>query len=190
MSLIRIRRVKRIKQFDRGVSLLFVMITLLGTFIWADKTDYWADSSSEPSNYQQFMGCIVERVQDGDSLIARCQQQLLKLRLWGIDAPEMGQVPFGRHARDFLQRLLEQDEFTVKLQEKDRYGRWVARIDKNQHNIELQMLKAGHAVLYSRYNRELEYAQAQTYAQQHKLGVWSVAGHQQNPEAWRRLNPR
>ena len=54
-------------------------------------------------------GCTVSSVHDGDTIRAECNAEKLKVRLYCIDAPEMGQKPWGRESRDTLRELLPYD---------------------------------------------------------------------------------
>jgi micrococcal nuclease len=42
----------------------------------------------------------VESVNDGDTITARLNSRQEKIRMIGMDAPEMGQEPWGRMAKD------------------------------------------------------------------------------------------
>ncbi len=63
------------------------------------------------------------RVIDGDSVIARIQGKQTKIRLACIDAPEIGQAPYGRIARNTLIGLLPSHSI-IKVQpiNYDQYG--------------------------------------------------------------------
>jgi micrococcal nuclease len=51
----------------------------------------------------------------------------LKIRLYGIDAPEMGQ-DFGRKSKDFASGMVGNKMVEVEVMDTDRYGRTVAVI--------------------------------------------------------------
>ena len=144
-----------------------------------------------PDNGSQ-LHCAVAQVQDGDSLLADCPGGHLRVRLWGIDAAEMGQKPWGEQARTYLQELLQAyPQVRLEITDTDRYGRSVARIwVDQQQDIGLQMVRAGKAIVYEQYNDSEHYRQVQAEAKQAALGIWAVQGGQQNPALWRRLNPR
>jgi endonuclease YncB( thermonuclease family) len=79
---------------------------------------------------------------DGDTLRVQRQGREERLRLCGIDAPELDQ-PLGPEARDHLRGLLAgHDEVLVMAVERDRYGRLVAELwtgadGVNDVNVEL-----------------------------------------------------
>lgn len=136
------------------------------------------------------LSCRVGEVYDGDTLAMRCDNGKLKVRVWGIDAPEMGQSPWGGQSRDRLQDLLSHDAIRVKVVDTDRYGRTVARLYDNEQDIGLALVRQGQAVVYSQYNNSADYRKAQEQARRQRLGVWSQQGAQQEPWEWRKVNPR
>ncbi len=135
--------------------------------------------------------CTIKSVYDGDTLTARCPEGEVKVRVFGIDAPEMGQEPWGALSRDAL-RASAQINSTVTLQvrDQDRYGRVVAQIFIGERDTGLDMVRQGRAVMYEQYNDSPTYRQAQAEAQRARRGIWEKPGAQQDPAAWRRLNPR
>lgn len=137
------------------------------------------------------LACAVKSVYDGDTLTARCPSGEVKVRVFGIDAPEMGQKPWGERARDALRSLLS-DRSSIRLQVKDqdRYGRTVAQVWVGERDAGLELVRQGRVIVYAQYNDAPAYRQAQTEAQRARRGVWEKPGSQQDPAAWRRLNPR
>ena len=50
---------------------------------------------------------VVLSVHDGDTLRVRNEQgRVINIRLWGVDAPELGQ-PYGKASRNFLRKLAQ-----------------------------------------------------------------------------------
>ena len=66
-------------------------------------------------------------VHDGDTLTLRTEDETLKVRLSGIDTPELGQ-PFGNNAKQALSALAFGKTATIKSSGKDRYGRTLGYI--------------------------------------------------------------
>lgn len=97
----------------------------------------------------------VVSVYDGDSVTADIDLGFritvrVKLRLLGIDAPEMG-TPEGTAARDFLRHLLAGRGPVVVRTYKDpgdKYGRWLAELYFGEESVADVMLEHGHAVPY------------------------------------------
>ncbi|MEZ5582455.1 MAG: thermonuclease family protein [Candidatus Competibacteraceae bacterium] len=134
--------------------------------------------------------CTVSKVSDGDTVTTSCPEGKLSVRVYGIDAPEMGQKPWGDESRRRLQELLPNDPIRLAVQDIDRYNRVVAQLYAGNRDVGLEMVRQGHAVVYEQYNRFPSYRQAQTEAKREQRGVWAAPGAQQTPWEWRKLNPR
>ena len=99
----------------------------------------------------------VERVIDGDSLLVARDRGLagmlfgggtVEVRLFGIDAPELGQS-FGFEARSALEGM-SRGPLTLKARSKDRYGRTVGTLmDSRGRSVNLMMVEAGFAHAFS-----------------------------------------
>jgi micrococcal nuclease len=135
--------------------------------------------------------CTVKSVYDGDTLTAHCSSGEVKVRVFGIDTPEMGQKPWGQHSRDAMRKLLS-DSGSMRLQVKDqdRYGRTVAQVWVGQRDAGLELVRQGRAIVYQQYNDDPAYHRAQAEAQRARRGIWEKPGGQQDPAGWRKLNPR
>lgn len=134
--------------------------------------------------------CDVLNVHDGDTLTLDCginldrRRILEKVRVHCIDAPELGQEPYGRWARDALKRMAGK-AVAMKPVDRDRWGRVVARINHGG-DIGLRMVAQGQAVVYGKYCTDRAYYEAEVMAKAAKLGVWKEAGLQQRPWEFRR----
>lgn len=135
--------------------------------------------------------CAVKAVFDGDTLLADCPGGEVKVRVFGIDAPEMKQEPWGDRSREALRGLLPRfGSIELRVMDRDRYDRTVAQVRVGERDIGLEMVRQGRAVVYEQYNDSPVYRQAQAEAKQARRGIWGKPGSQQDPAAWRRLNPR
>ena len=76
-----------------------------------------------------------------------------KIRLDGVDAPERKQ-PHGNKAKQYLTSIIGNKRVTVKFTKRDRYGRIVGKIEYKGLDINLEMVKAGYAWHYKKYQRE------------------------------------
>lgn len=117
-------------------------------------------------------------VSDGDTLtVLRDDKVRVKIRLHGIDAPELGQ-DFGTRAKQAASQLAFGREVTVRPRGTDKYGRTVAEVllpDGRLLNHEL--VRSGHAWWYRKYaptDRELE--RLEVDAREAKRGLWSQPG--------------
>ena len=183
----RVLRSELSKAKRRNHSIAAVVILTIGVFA----IDYFLKEPDAPiPNPGTDWLCEPRQVYDGDTATVACEQGKLKVRVWGIDAPERGQKPWGDEAQEFLQYLIGSKPLQVQVVDKDRYGRAVARLFSDGQDLGLTMVREGKAVVYQQYNKSNTYRQAQQQARHEALGVWSEPGSQQDPAAWRKLNPR
>ncbi|MDO5091548.1 MAG: thermonuclease family protein [Cardiobacteriaceae bacterium] len=131
--------------------------------------------------------CDNAKVLDGDTIQATCAGQRLTLRLVGIDAPEMGQAPYGEEARAALARRLP-PHFHADIHGNDRYGRSLAVLHDAQGDINEWLLHQGVAIVYRRRDAPAAYLAAENAAKRAKRGLWRHDGDQQNPQNWRRYH--
>lgn len=134
------------------------------------------------------LACSLLQVSDGDTVTVDCGEGQLRVRLWGLDTPEMGQQPWGARARVALQALLPAT-LGVRVRDHDRYGRVVAQLYRGEEDLGLQLLTAGWGAVYRRYNDDPQYLAAEAEARRQRRGIWAEPGFQQRPWEWRRYNP-
>ena len=116
----------------------------------------------------------------------------LRLRLHGIDAPELRQTcldkasqPYrcGQEATDFLRSMIETGaEIQCQHLDTDRYKRWVVKCFHNAEDIGEAVVRAGWALAYRRYAKD--YIEAENQAELAGRGIWQ--GSFTRPEIWRR----
>jgi micrococcal nuclease len=137
--------------------------------------------------------CVVERVADGDSFNCRDGR---RVRLIGIDAPELSQGESGRRSRAALSRLAPPGT-TVRLEQdaapRDRYGRVLAHVWTGPRLVNEALVLEGWAMLYTvppnvKYAERLERAQKKARAA--GVGLWSTGGFECAPSAYRRRECR
>jgi endonuclease YncB( thermonuclease family) len=113
-------------------------------------------------------------VHDGDTLTVLVDgRQAVKVRLWGIDAPETGQA-FGNAAKQNLSGLAFGKQVEISLKTKDRYGRVVSKVGlPDGTDAGAEMIRAGMAWHYVAYAKnEAVYARLETEARKAKVGLW------------------
>ena len=122
----------------------------------------------------EMIGKVVS-VTDGDTItiIENLDNGRFKIRLYGIDAPEKKQ-DFGQKAKQHLSSLIFNKVVKIKFTEIDRYGRIVGKIFLNDIEINIEMLKAGLAWHYSRYDQTSTYINAEKQERTEKRGIWSI----------------
>ncbi len=123
-------------------------------------------------------GTIVS-IADGDTVtVLDSNRRQHKIRLAGIDAPELGQ-PFGNASKRFLSSNVAGQTVCIQGNKIDRYQRLVGKIMLNQIDINLEVVKAGLAWHYKKYQSEQSagdrsaYSQAENSARSALLGLWS-----------------
>ena len=138
------------------------------------------------------MVCTVHAVVDGDTMAMVCSGKRLKVRLHCIDAPEMGQVPWGRASREHLVDMTPRTVILVpKPTERgyrDRFGRIVGEVltpDGERRNLGMAQVVSGQAAVYPRYCADDRYFWVEAVAKQAGTGIWRSPGGQQTPWAWR-----
>lgn len=119
---------------------------------------------------------------DGDTLAAGIE----RLRLEGIDAPEIRQVckdgegrewSCGEEARVALERLIAAPGVECKASERDRYERLLVRCRAGSQDINAEMVRLGMAVSSGDYRSE------ETAAREKRAGLWT--GEFEKPREWR-----
>ncbi len=117
-------------------------------------------------------------VADGDTItVLDATNELHKIRLSGIDAPEKRQ-PFGSVSKQSLSNLLFSQEVMINWQKRDSYGRIVGKVMLNDIDMNLEQIKAGMAWFYRQYQKQLplkdqaDYATAEQEAKANKVGLW------------------
>jgi endonuclease YncB( thermonuclease family) len=95
----------------------------------------------------------------------------IRVRIYGIDAPEKSQA-FGRVSKEYLSKLIGGISVKVLVSNKDRYGRYICRVYSEEKDISYEMLKAGLAWHYKRFDNSEKYSQAEKTAKTNKVGLW------------------
>ena len=126
-------------------------------------------------------GRVVD-VADGDTItILDAQNRQHKVRLNGIDSPEMGQ-PFGRASKKHLSDLLAGSQVVADCGKTDRFGREVCLVRVGEVVAGLEQVKAGMAWYFRRYANEMAPARrehldtAETDARTDGKGLWAESG--------------
>lgn len=141
----------------------------------------------------------VTEVHDGDTISIKIKSfagiplKTERVRLIGIDAPELKQEPWGRASKRYLKKLMSESDWIVSIEfdveQRDKYGRLLCYIwDKKGQLINEKMLENGYALLYTvppnvKYVERLTAAQKK--AQLRNLGIWGKKGLKKTPEQWR-----
>lgn len=134
---------------------------------------------------QQLNGRIT-RVSDGDTVVLTdTKSKRHKIRLDGIDAPEIGQ-PFGYEAKDFVEKLVLNKDVKVKIIGVDQYNRILGIVYTGGININEELLSNGLAWQYH-FNKNSEYEKLVQQAKKNRINIWSD-NNSLDPYTWRKRN--
>ena len=125
----------------------------------------------------------VVSIHDGDTITILQNKTQIKVRLFGIDAPELKQ-PYGKKSKQFLANLIAGEVVEVEENGKDRYKRTIGTIYLNGADINAQMVANGYAWAYRKFSKK--YTPQESKAKSQKLGLWQDK-EPVPPWEWRRL---
>jgi len=155
-------------------------------------------ASSSPAVPVLFEGRVIA-VNDGDTVTLIMNGKQRRCRLIGIDAPEIGQDPWGPKAKEHLRQMIKNLFWRVNVEvgsdeQFDRYKRLLVYLwTKDDTLINEQMLLDGQAVLFTfqsngKYTDRLK--KAQKIAQEKHRGIWGQDGLKETPVEYRKAHPR
>jgi len=141
----------------------------------------------------------VLKIYDGDTIKVSGLDLTFKVRLVGIDSPEIGfngqpSQPFAKMARRHLIDLLDEQMVAVKSYGTGGYNRQLAEVFVGDKNINLEMIKAGLAQVYrGKRPQELDskrYFAEESKARRVKKRMWDQGKSYKSPWQWRKEHPR
>ena len=130
-----------------------------------------------PAKTEAFSGTVT-RVVDGDTLdVERSANNISRLRLACIDAPEKAQKPYGIRSKAKLIELTLGKRIDVESVGPDQYGRLISKAEINGESVNLKLVKEGHAAVYQKYlgpcpDLKEELMEAEAKAKKKRLGMW------------------
>lgn len=131
---------------------------------------------------------VVTKVSDGDTIqVIDPLGTKLKVRLYGIDAPETAKgnkpgQPHGEESHQALQSKVLSKKVRLDVLDIDKYRRLVALIWLSDRNINAEMALEGHAWAYRKYldaAYRAEFVAAEDKARRGRVGLWGL----NNPQA-------
>lgn len=143
-------------------------------------------------------GAEVVTVNDGDTVTIRMNGKTYRTRLIGLDAPEMGQEPWGEKAKVHLKELMKEAGGKVYVEtdvtEYDKYDRLLVYLwSEDKRLINEQMVLDGYAVLFTiRPNGKYadRFRKAQHIAREKKINIWGPDGLKERPIDYKKKHPR
>ena len=146
----------------------------------------------------------VTKVSDGDTIhITTPEQTKLRVRLFGVDAPETAKIsrqtgkinipgqPYGDESMKALEQKIMGKNVKLDILDIDKYRRMVCMIYLDERNINLEMVREGHAEAFLEYLKppyREEFLQAEREARSAKKGIWSLPEYERPREFRKRLN--
>ena len=126
------------------------------------------------------------RIIDGDTIHIGKN----KIRLYGIDAPEINQTctinkiiwECGLESSQALGSIILEEEVRCEIVDIDRYKRFVAKCIVNNINLNQYMVQNGWAIAYRYYSND--FINDEEIAEKNKAGIWQ--GKFQNPYLYRK----
>ena len=110
--------------------------------------------------YAKLTTTIIRDCYDGDTCTTIDGE---KIRLACIDSPELkgkkADPLAAKEARDFLNNFLVNKKVAIRRIVKDKYGRTVAELFKNEINVQKLVVDKGYAKIYERYSDQCEWTQ-------------------------------
>jgi micrococcal nuclease len=182
------KRESRIKRKNTGFSIALVIYLIAASLLPCQQAD------TQPALQE----ARVIRVNDGDTITLRMDGKIYRARLIGFDAPEMGQEPWGKKAREHLRVMLKNSEWNVSVEmdvEKyDQYNRLLVYVwTKDKTFVNERMLADGYAVLFT-FPPNTKYVEAfkkaQRLARENKTGIWGPDGLKERPVEYKKKHPR
>lgn len=140
-----------------------------------------------PLAQADFSGRVV-RVIDGDTLSVLSGNEMYRVRLNGIDAPESKQA-YGQRSKQSLIKLAAQKNVLVVSNKQDRYGRFLGTVMNGNLNINAEQVKAGMAWAYRFHGKatDMNMLVLEKSARLSGVGLWT----EPNPvEPWKWRNKK
>jgi endonuclease YncB( thermonuclease family) len=123
-----------------------------------------------PVAAQRFAGRVLEVI-DGDTVVVARGRGQVKVRLFGIDAPE-GTQPFGQESTAALSRLVMGKVIDVQMKDMDPFGRLVGIVSVGGIDVGEALVRAGAAWHYVEFSDSAALAEAQREARAGRRGLW------------------
>lgn len=127
------------------------------------------------------LGTVIA-VHDGDTITLQNESGQKKIRLAGIDAPELKQ-PYGAVSRSTLRESVIEKQVQVETSKTDKYGRVVGKVIVDGQDINLKQVQSGMAWVYREYLKELSKVDKALYLETEAQSKAIAAG------LWRDSNP-
>lgn len=171
-----LKRILKAKKLS--LSLVIAIIAFVFSLNQSLSFNAFLPQDFKEQNLEKELTGKVSKVIDGDTieLLAKTSKEnpynhitKLKIRLYGIDAPELKQA-YGKEAKEYLSALVLKQEVSLIIENKDKYNRFVGTLFLKGQDINKEMVKNGYAHAYESFSKK--YLAEQADAKMFKLGLW------------------
>jgi micrococcal nuclease len=165
------------------VSLISLIVIVLMSFFLAENHEEERDIVGVRQDERSF---LVTKVIDGDTIMVEIDGLEKRIRLIGIDTPELVHPNrpvecFATEASSKMKELVSGKNVVLKSDSTqddiDRYGRLLRYVSTTDGvDINFTMIEQGYAFEYTYkypYEKQEIYKNAQKYARENKLGLWN-----------------
>lgn len=142
--------------------------------------------ASEMAQAAEFTAKVIA-VLDGDTVLVKRANGLVKIRMAEIDAPEKAQT-FGETSRRSLSEMVLGKQVKVVSQAVDQYGRMVAHLSVEGLDVNAEQIRRGMAWEYSHFHSNRALIALQEEAKLAPRGLWALSD-PMPPWEWRKLHP-
>ncbi len=161
---------KVINQRKRYSSILLLLV--LAVFVY--RQGFLGTKNELPDTADSDYFVEVIAVSDGDTFTGRTENnEEVRFRIQGIDAPELSQ-PFSRKSKNYLSNLIHGKRVRIQVQRaEDGFGRPVVyAFTPDNLDVGAEMIKAGMAWHFKKYDNSDYYAKLEKEAREGKVGLW------------------
>lgn len=126
--------------------------------------------STAPTSPSTGISALVTRVFDGDTIEVRTVEGTFRVRLDGINAPDLGECWFEESTHE-LRSTIHQQEVTLEISGDDQFDRQLAYVWYSGEAVNQALVREGHAIATTPMGTAM--ADAETAARSEQIGLWS-----------------
>ena len=148
-------------------------ILLFSVFLFNASCNSRSGNRKAYSQIEQVETGKIIGIVDGDTFDILMEGNItVRVRMEGIDAPERG-MPFYKVAKNYLSNLCFGKQVKLKISHKDNHNRTLAfSYLEDGKELSHEMLKAGLAWHFKKYNSDVDLEQLEIDARNSKIGIW------------------
>jgi micrococcal nuclease len=175
----------------QGTAVASFRVPLLGFILLISVFAFAVESVAHAQTRMPVLPGTVTKIVDGDTVDVQIDTGPIRVRLHGVDTPERGQ-PWGKESTAALTALVMGKEVDIEPFSQDRYERMIGIVFLGDLNVNLELVKRGHAWACRQYMRKEDSAQCinEAAARTAKKGLWASKEQPVAPWEWRRKKTR